>query len=582
MPRLRRGRLLGLLALTLVLAGAAWAGWTAWRVNDSLARAADDASALQDAVTAGDATAVDNRLAALRTHSDEAADRTDTWTWSALTHVPVVGDDAEGIAVVSDVLSDLSADGLEPLADAADRLDALKPQGGRVDTDALVDLREPVGRARAALDAAAARLAELDSDGFVDRLAIRYDDLEDKVVDARDLMSSTSTALDVMPSMLGADGPRNHLMIFQNNAEVRSTGGLPGALSLVRAEGGKVELARQVPGQTIPATSEPIVPLEDGEKAAFPGFGYLALNSNVTPDFPRVAEAIRAHYEASYPESLDGVLAVDPVALGYVLGATGPVQVGDVELSADNVVDELLHQAYLRYEDPRAQDLFFQTAARAIFDRVSSGVGDAETLVRALTRATAEGRILVHSFDGSEQAALDGRPIAGELVTDPNAERPQVGAYFQDSTGGKMSYFLRYGVRATATSCADGVQRITARAVLRSDAPADAASLPDYVTSGGAYGTDPGSQLVAMRILGPVGGEIGAITYDGKPIDNAILGEVYGRPITTVIALLEPGRDGTVEWRMTSGEDQTGDVDVSVTPGIEAKDYGSTARSSCR
>ena len=51
-----------------------------------------------------------------------------------------------------------------------------------------------------------------------------------------DALSRTATLL---PAMLGRDGPRDYLIVFQNNAEWRSLGGIVGALALQR---GVVEL----------------------------------------------------------------------------------------------------------------------------------------------------------------------------------------------------------------------------------------------------------------------------------------------------------------------------------------------------
>ena len=41
--------------------------------------------------------------------------------------------------------------------------------------------------------------------------------------------------------MAGADGPRDYLLVFQNNAEIRATGGLPGSWARLHAEDGKLE-----------------------------------------------------------------------------------------------------------------------------------------------------------------------------------------------------------------------------------------------------------------------------------------------------------------------------------------------------
>jgi hypothetical protein len=42
-------------------------------------------------------------------------------------------------------------------------------------------------------------------------------------------MKSADLAVRILPAMLGQDGPKRYFLAFQNEAEARGTGGLPGA-----------------------------------------------------------------------------------------------------------------------------------------------------------------------------------------------------------------------------------------------------------------------------------------------------------------------------------------------------------------
>ena len=55
---------------------------------------------------------------------------------------------------------------------------------------------------------------------------------------------------------------------------------------------------------------------------------------NLTPDFPTAAATAQAMWERKTGQHVDGVLSLDPVALGYILDATGPVKITSPELSA--------------------------------------------------------------------------------------------------------------------------------------------------------------------------------------------------------------------------------------------------------
>ncbi len=568
----RRSRLI--VTILLVLAGivvlvGAWLGWQAWQVNKDLSAAVDDAHRLESALEDGNSAEIDSSLAALRDHSGSAANRTDGVGWSLLTHLPSLGDDARGVRLVSDVVSALSEDGLQPLADTATNLDSILPKNGRVPVDAVRSLQDPVARASQALDEADRRLAAGDPSGFIQRFGATYRDLAAKVSDAARSLRAADTALAVIPSILGADGPRSYLMVFQNNAEIRATGGLPGAVSLVTANDGKIEMTRQVAGNSFGRRATPVLPLTETERKLYGHqLGTYFLDANFTPDFPRTADLMRARWEEIYGGRLSGVLSIDPVALSYLLEATGPVDVGDVTLTADNAVAELLHDVYLRYSSPAEQDAFFRSVARALFDRISSGAGTApRKLITALSRGADEGRVYIHSFDSGEQEALGGTRVAGEFVTDVTS-RPEVNVTLNDTTGAKMSYYLRFSVGATATSCLGTSQSVAVHARLTSNAPDDAEELPAYITGAGVYGVKPGNQIVTIRLFAPVDGEIKQfmINSEAFPVDGV---SVDGRAVATAFVTLSPGETVDVDWSLQTGPGQTANANLVVTPGIE-------------
>lgn len=573
-----RARVALLVVSILLVLGAAWVAWQIWHVNQSLASAADDAAALQASLTAGDQDGVDGSLLDLQDHAEDADDRTNGMTWTLLTHVPVFGDDARGVRVVSSVIADLSRQGVDPIAKSAADLNAFLPRGGKVPLEAVESLQEPVATATAAFNQADRRLAAEDPDGYTERLKLRYRELASRVSDAAEALATANTALQLIPDMLGKSGPRNYLLVFQNNAEIRATGGLPGAVSLLHADDGVLSLTKQVAASSFGEAPQPVLPLTDAEKQIYGAqLGTYFLDANFTPDFPRAASLMKARWEQVYPQKLDGVFSVDPVALSYFLGATGGVEARGVTLTAENAVDELLHQVYVRYEDPEAQDAFFRDVARALFERiVTQGIDDRSGLLSAMGRAADEHRLYLHSFHDDEQDLLKGHEIAGELVTDPQAA-PQVGVSLNDTTGAKMSYYLRTEVRVQATSCAKGAQTLVGHARLQSTAPTNAgSSLPAYITGGGAYGIRAGDQLVAVRLHGPVGGAINDVSLNSKPLSGVGVVQQDGRPVATTYVLLEPQKVVDLTWRMITGAGQSGPVTVTVTPGIN--DTASSAR----
>lgn len=571
-------RVLWILAALLLVAGL-YTGWLAWQVKGDLEEARAGAQDLRDALTADDPQAADAALADLREAAAAADDHTDGPWWSGMTYVPLVGDDAEGARALSASLDVLAEDGAEPLIRVYDRADGLTKRG-RVDLALLERIAPDVATAGAAFDEAAALVEGLDSSGYAGSVRARFDEYVDVVTDADRTLASAGTALEVLPGMLGKDEPRDYLLLFENNAEIRATGGMPGSWAQLHADGGRLSLARQGSAGDFPVKQTPVLPLTEAERAIYDHpYGIYFQDVGFAPDFPRAAELAEAHWQARFPGTpLDGVIGIDPVAMGYLLAGTGPVSVDGRELTTENAVDELLSRPYLEL-DTEAQDAFFVAAARAVFDAAVSDLADPIEFASGLARAAREGRLHVAPFDAQEAELLEGSSVEGALTLDDGAT-PHVDIGVNDATGSKMSYYLRYQAAVRATGCSDDRQELAASMSLnQAISPADADALPESVTGPGST-VDQGEQIVVLRMYGPYGGTIEDIRMDGKALDPEPVDD-RGRPVVTLVVQLSNTDDVDINWSMTTGEGQTGDGWLGMTPSVTPGGKSGSFSSAC-
>ena len=579
--------LLGLAgAVVLGLLGLAWCGWTAYRVYADLKEAKDQALIVEAALARGDVDAAKRANQAFRDHTDAAARRTDGAVWGAFEAMPVFGDDAGGLATVADVLSTLGETGIPPLLDAATELNAgsYAPAAHQFPLDRIAALEAPAAESSAAFADAAARLGRLEPDGFFPALRNELDVLTDEVDRASATLETAERASRLMPQLLGGSGPRDYLLVFQNNAEVRATGGLPGVMSLIHAENGRVDITRQESAGAMGVLDKPVLPLSTDELSLYGRqLGTYFLDSNFTPDLPRAAELWRARWRLETGTDIDGVFVVDPVAVSYLLGTTGAMQVEGRTLNALTIVTEVEHFAYLRYDDQITQDGFFNAVAKTSFDVFANGQGDPVDLVQGLIRGVNEHRILMHLFAPEDQAEIAGTTIAGE-VDDTASDAPEVGVYLNDGTGAKMSFFLDHEVQVTSVSCQDGRQKLAGRLRVTSDTPPDVRELPETVTGftdGFADSVQAGDQLVVADIYAPVGGTIRDLAFNGEALPNPAIDHHRGRDVVSVGLPLDPGQTRVVTWSMLTGPDQPGPTEVSVTPGARPENESSVAPTTC-
>lgn len=558
--------------------------WSARATRADLLAASASAQRLQVAVAAQDAGGAHQSLKSLQRELADAHDRTDGPLWGLGTVLPMVGDDVNAVRTVAAVGDDLSAGTLGDLVDMSDSglRDRLVPRDGRIDIGAVESLAPVVARAHRSLRDASGRLAESDSGSLTRWVGPAYDALQRKVAQTDLSVATADRAVRVLPTMLGKDGPRTYLVLFDNNAEIRATGGLPGAFAVLKANHGHLSLVRQgAPAEVGPFT-KPVLQQSPAERKIY--YSQIAeyfQDTNFTPEFPRTAELIREMWKRTEHQSLDGVFSVDTVSLAYLLRSTGPVDVGGVRLTPANATEELLSNVYFRLSKGNEQNAFFAQVARTVFDKLVTGVRSPTELISALGQSSREGRLFVHDFDPEVQGVLSGSTVAGELEGgDPRV--PQVGVYLNDATGSKMSYYLRTDVGLKAESCAAGQQQLDALADLtytRNSPPVS--QLNEFITGDGSFGTVKGEQLVLVRIYGPKDGELTNFRVAGKRVAPTTVDD-RRRPVSTIVVQLRRSQTVRVSWRVRSAHDQGRPARLSVSPGLNPKPAVRLVPSACK
>jgi hypothetical protein len=538
-----------LAVVLLVLALGAWIGVRGWLAKGHLERAAVLVPRLEQ--QARDGRAVPADLRRLQRETEAARRLTGDALWTGAGHLPWVGDDLAAVGAAARAVDTVADHAVPPLLQVAGTLDpeALRPRDGRVDLAPLRAAQGPLRQAGTALATAGSTLAPyVRSDdvtllGPVERELTRLSDQLDSV--ARET-ATASRAADLLPAMLGADGRRRYLVVFQNLAEARSLGGIAGAFAVVEADDGRVRVVGQGTAGSIPRFDEPVVDLSPGQQRLYqPQAGRLFQDVTRPMSFPVGARMAREMWRRAGGEDVDGVVATDAVALSYVLRAIGPVELpGGEQLTSDNAVRLLLRDVYDRFENPAAQDLFHASAALAVFQGLVSGAGDPAVMLDALAQASGERRLLVWSAHDDEERRLGGTVLAGVLSS--QEAHPTVGVFVNDATASKMSYYLRATARLTAGTCRANRPR-DLQLVLTMTSTAPSTGLPRYVTGR----EKPYTVSTVLYLAGPVSGSVGTVQVDGE--DRAVTTQqVDGRAVAALAVDLRPGQTAEVRLALTA------------------------------
>ncbi len=384
-------------------------------------------------------------------------------------------------------------------------------------------------------------------------LADAVDTLSGKLAEAADVTEPAARAARLMPAMLGSDSPRTYLVVFQNPSELRATGGIFGSYGVLSADNGKLTLREQgAASRQLGYFDPPAAELSPTEQALYGGLmARYPQDVNFTPDFPRAAAIFAEMYKERTGGLVDGVLAIDPVALSYTLEGTPGIDVGNgVTLRADNLVDTLLSTAYAQFDEPgqAERDAFLDSATSSVFARVMSGQAEPAAIIEGLQRAAGERRVLIYSTHPTEERDIRFTSLSGALDADP--DKPSIGVFLNDGTGAKLGYYLRNQVHLTEGRCGtDGRSEIQVRVTMTFDAPP--ADAPAYVT-----GTTEQGQPYVLRTnvltFAPVGGSVTGAQRDGKAIGMQ-KGADRGRSVGAVTIEMAPGTTTELVFTVLAG-----------------------------
>jgi hypothetical protein len=540
----------GVLGLVLVAGG--WLVYRGLQAERALRSVGDVVVGLQSDIGAGRTQALADGLPAVQADAARARAATSDPVWRLAEHLPVVGDDLAAVRTVASAVDDVARDALPAIAQLGTVLSAQEVRGtdGRIDLMPLVDAAPTLAladtttvRARDAVDA-------IDTSRLMDRIAGPVIKVQDGLAKASAALDAASQVATLLPPMLGADGPRTYLLVSLNSAELRSAGGIVGAVAVLHAENGSLDLVEQRTTLAFPATPDSVLPLTPDElRVHTDRLGRWIQDTVFTPDFPRTAQLVSAIWQRSTGEVVDGVIATDPVAVKYLLSAIGPVAApGGVELRAGNLLSVLLHDSYLSMTDPVVADEFYTGVAATIFRAVGSGQGDSRAVVEQLAKAGEERRLRIWSAHPDEQALLAPTSLSSGFLS--GTDDAAAGVFLNDGTAGKLDYFLTttYTVESMTCGNAGAPGSAVVRLDLAYDPPADITEYPKYVTGYHGDALPTGWVQTNVTVYSPVGGSIAEQRLDDGFVGGLAATEA-GRAVSVLTSRLAPG--GRATYRFT-------------------------------
>lgn len=247
---------------------------------------------------------------------------------------------------------------------------------------------------------------------------------------AANLFVNAQPLLTNLPSMLGEPNEKRYLVLFQNDKELRATGGFITAYAQFRI----------VRGKTILEKADDIYALDAAKTRNFPAppeiltfhknvYNFHIRDSNLSPDF---LESMRTFEElfgtVAGRERIDGIWAVDTHVLVEALKILGPMYVYGREFSAETDSRCDCPKAVYELEDYATRPVnYVRTARKDIIGvllqgilQKALGVSPSQywgSLFQMLIREINEKHILAYFHESEMQKAAESFNMAGRIMT---------------------------------------------------------------------------------------------------------------------------------------------------------------------
>jgi hypothetical protein len=369
---------------------------------------------------------------------------------------------AQVMAEAGIIVADIGYEALEALETTGVKFDS--ENDGETWLDVLERRESELERALALIDDALEQRKHIDEDELPFRVQSRLDTI-DAMTERFSTQLELAEELPLAFVALGSHEPQRYLILFQNPAEMRPTGGFVGTIAELELTHGQIstyefhdiyELSLAYQNQT----NHEVTPPWPIERYIRPD-KLQVQDANWWADFPVSAEMLLDMTEAAGWDPFHGVAAIQPDVVQDLIEITGPVEIDvegeDREITSENVFEESERQRRLQREGGVTQtdhkeviELIGDVLLDEILDSGRSELIDAALIgIENLDRRDSQ----IFHIDEGVQAFIEERNWAGLQFPDP--EIPTLSIIFANITGLKTSLAMQADVELQILETSD-------------------------------------------------------------------------------------------------------------------------------
>lgn len=250
--------------------------------------------------------------------------------------------------------------------------------------------------------------------------------------------TANKDALEVLPSVLGQTQAKNYLLLFQNDKEIRATGGFITAFAFLKIDKGQITTTTsddiyRLDERLLATCQSKICPLSPPspivrylpEVSGVARQAWSMRDSNLSPDVPTSAKQFERMYGylgAGFP--FDGIIYIDSQVLEQLVELTGPIDIYGIKYSADldkrcncpGVIFELESYAEIAAKGTQDRKAILGVLMSQILAKViGTNTEKIPAAIETITSLAGDKHVLFYMHDQQVQSALSKLNWTGQV-----------------------------------------------------------------------------------------------------------------------------------------------------------------------
>src|SRR3989339_229051 len=320
--------------------------------------------------------------------------------------------------------------------------------------------------ARPEIELAAQELEQVKIEDLPSAEQPRIAELQTQVYLATAGINQLINACDSLSQFLGADNWRRYLVLFQNNLEMRPTGGFISAAALVDLDRGRIKQLEVPPGGAYDYNFGLSLNRASPHALHLINPRWEFQDCNWFPDARLSAKQCARFFEESTGASVDGVITINLPAVIEILKLAGPIVMSDYGIIIDSENFITFTQSLVESREARASGRpkqFLADLAPLLIEKMEAALANPDQiwqLVTALINALQSKDLLIYSTNQQTQSWFDEHDWSGGLGVEPNIPPAKFIDHLTVNVatvnGGKSDYNIKQQVVYRVEMGADG------------------------------------------------------------------------------------------------------------------------------